>query len=116
MDRPYFLRYLIAALLVDRESVSAVQLPALLGRIRAERLLLAVADHAYAIRRNARRHQRRLRRLGTVLAENQVVLVRSALVAVSADHHLDLRVRIQIVGIFREDRLRVSADIVGVVV
>jgi len=49
---------------------------------------------------NATVHQRRLRGVGTVLTQRQVVLSRAALVAVSADHDLDLRVRGQVRGSF----------------
>src|SRR5580698_3396086 len=60
---------------VNREAGSPVLLPALFGRLRAERLLLAVADHTDTIRSHARRHQRVLRRIGAVLPQRQVVFV-----------------------------------------
>src|SRR5580658_4836278 len=84
---------------VDRELCAAVLLPAALAMLRAELLFLAVAHRAQAIRAYARRHQRLLRGIGAVFAESQVVLDRSALVAVSADHHLESRVLIQEVRI-----------------
>src|SRR5580698_11581202 len=76
---------------VNREAGSPVLLPALFGRLRAERLLLAVADHTDSTRRHSCRHQRILGGVGAVFAQSQVVLVRSALVAVTADHDLDVR-------------------------
>ena len=68
---------------VHCESCAAVQLPALLIRFRAERFFLAIADHADAILCHARADQRGLCRVSAVLAQRQVVLVRTPLVAVS---------------------------------
>ena len=83
---------------------------------RAERLLLAVADHANPRCRHARRHQRILGRVGAPLAQRQVVFVRAALVAVAADHNLDVRMAHQVAGVLRKRRLRIAADRIGVVV
>ena len=52
---------------------------------RVERELLAVADGPDAARRDAERHEVRLRRDGAALAERQVVFGRAALVAVALD-------------------------------
>ena len=75
---------------------------------RAERLLLAVADHADPRCRHARRHQRVLGRVGAPLAQRQVVFVGTALVAVAADHNLHVRMAHQVAGVLRERRLRIA--------
>src|SRR5450631_4423399 len=53
---------------VHREAGAAILLPARLVRLAAERLLLAVADHANPAGRHSRRYQRVLGRVGAPLA------------------------------------------------
>ena len=69
--------------------------PAGFGAFGAERLFLAVADGANAIRRNAQRDQRLLGGVGAIVAQRQVVLGRAALVAVALDGELDVGMLLQ---------------------
>src|SRR5580698_6063355 len=103
-------------LAVDGEAGAAVLLPALFGGLGAEGLLLAVADDANAVGGNACGYQCVLGGVGTILSESQVVFIRSALVAVAADDHLDVRMANQERGVLGQDSRGVVADVVGVVV
>src|SRR5208282_3620826 len=104
------------ASMIDREARAPVQLPALFVGLAAKRLFLAVADDANPVLRHSGGHQRGLGRLGAVLSQGQVVLVRSAFVAVAAEHDFDVGMRDQVIGILRQRSLSVAADIVSVVI
>src|SRR5258708_3675311 len=99
------------------EFCTAVLLPAFLGRLDAERLLLAVTDGANdAVGGHAGVDQGILGGLGTVLTQRKVVLFRAALVAIAADHDLDVEMAPEIRGILGERGLGVAAEIGQVVI
>src|ERR1035441_10356905 len=75
-------------LLVHRESGTAVLLPAVFSRGRAERLFLAIADDSDAVGGHTGCNKGILCGVGAVLAQSEVVLVRAAFVAVAADDNL----------------------------
>ena len=79
-------------LAVERELGAAVLLPAGLGVVGAELLLLAVADNADAVGGDAGFDQRGLGGVGAILAQREVVLGGAAVVAVAADDDADVRV------------------------
>src|SRR5258707_10388654 len=62
---------------------------------RIERPLFAVADGAHARPVDAERGQEVARRIGAAVAEGQVVLLGSALVAMSFDEQVVVRMRLQ---------------------
>src|SRR5579875_1689889 len=103
-------------LVVHRKAGAAILRPALFGGLGAERLFFAVADHPDTAGRYALAYQHVLGRVGAVLAERQVVLVAAALVAVAADYDLDIRVGVQVAGVFGQRSLGVAADIRRVVI
>src|ERR1700730_17783667 len=65
------------------EMTTPVLLPALLGRFRAERLFLAVADRLHVIGSNAPLHQGITDRIRAAIAQGQIVFRRSPFVAVT---------------------------------
>ena len=95
--------------------VPPVLLPALLIGFRAEGLLLSVADDADAAGGDAIGHKRLLKRLGAALPERDVVLCRSALVAVPSDDQFHLGMLEQERGILFSYR-RVLRTEIGLVV
>src|SRR5512146_2664288 len=64
-DRPSIL---LSSLLAEHEVRAAILLPALLVRLVAERLFLAIADGLDAVGADAGLHQRVLHRVGAVVA------------------------------------------------
>src|SRR5260370_207141 len=74
---------------------AAVLLPASLVVLRTEGLLLAEADGADAVRRDAERNDVLLDGVGAAIAEAQVVFGGAALVAVAFDGHCDGGVALQ---------------------
>src|SRR5712692_2329357 len=85
--------------LPGREVRPAVLLPALLGGLGTLRPFLAVADGLLPVRRDSRVHQKLLGGRGALVAESEVVLGRSPLVAVPLNHHGE-------VGILSENPLQ----------
>src|ERR1700744_309861 len=75
----------VPRLSIERETSTPVLLPASLVVLRAELFLFPVADGADAIRSDAPVHQSLFRRVGTIFAQRQVVLSRSAVIAISSD-------------------------------
>src|SRR5688572_18869305 len=72
-----------------------------LGLARIERKLLAVADRANPIAGDSERDEKRLHGKGASFAKREVVLSRTALVAVSLDRNHPARIRLQDFGIGR---------------
>src|SRR5580700_5221854 len=70
----------------------AILLVTLFGRSSAERLFLAVADCFHAIGRDTQGHQELLCRRRAPVAQSQVVLRRTALVAMTFDNNFQLRI------------------------
>src|SRR5579885_3656915 len=101
---------------VNVELRAAVLLPALFGVVGAELLLLAVAHRTQTVRAYSRIHQRLLGGIGAVFAQRQVVFRRAALVAISSNHHLDVRMLVQESRILLDRRLRIRTDLIAVVI
>ena len=74
---------------------ATVLLPASLGALHEERLLLAVADGAHAVPGDAQGDEVLLDGGGTAIAETQVVFRGAALVAMTFDGYFDLRIVLQ---------------------
>src|SRR5215472_7531878 len=98
-------------LLGVHEVSAAVGLPALLGRLRAERFLLAVADRLDVRRVDAALDQGGLHRVGAAVAQRQVVFGRSPLVAVSLNGEAHVGMLLQEVDIALHRRLLVWTDV-----
>src|SRR6266704_1604902 len=81
---------------------ATVLLPATFVVLHAERLFLAVADGAQPVCGNSERDDVLLHGAGAAIAETQIVFGGAALVAVSFDGRLDLRVVLQEIRGFRE--------------
>src|SRR5215468_9251998 len=94
-------------LALREEVVPAVLRPAALVVLSAHRPFLAVGDHGDAIRSDALGLQVAHGRLGTALAEGQVVLVGATLVAVAVDPNELVRIRLEPVHVGIE-RLRIT--------
>ena len=73
--------------------------PAGVGLIDAGRLLFAEADRFDLVFARAEKDQRLLHRVGTLLAEGDVVFAAAALVGVALDQHLELAVVDQELGV-----------------
>src|SRR5215510_15928914 len=82
-------------LALGEEVVAAIPRPAALGVLGAYGAFLPVGHHGDSIRGDAHGHQITHSRLGTALAEGQVVLVGAALVAVAVDPHELVRIRLE---------------------
>ena len=93
-----------------------VLLPALLIRFGAERLFLAVADGLDVVGGNASLDQRVTDGIRAAVAQSQVVLGRSALVAVSLYREGDVGMLLQERDIALQRRLLVGIDIALVIV
>src|SRR5207245_11535139 len=78
-------------LLLIHAGPAPILLPALLIRLSAERLLLAVADRLNAISADAGLHQCIAHRSRTAVTQGQVIFGRAALVAVSFNGEADGR-------------------------
>src|SRR5579859_1468550 len=89
----------------------AVLLPARLVFFRADGLFLAIADGVDAVGRNAELHEIILDGSGAAIAEEQVVLCRTAAVAVALDVELDLRVLAKVFGGMGQAVALVGADV-----
>src|SRR5713226_3442814 len=94
---------------------AAVLLPAGFVALHAEGLLLAEADRAQAVGRNAQRNDVLLDGVGAATAETQVVFRGAALVAVAFDGHFERRVVLEEVRGLRERRAGIRTQ-VGLVV
>src|ERR1051326_2649915 len=90
--------------------VAAVLRPRRLVVTRVERPLFTVADGADAGRVDAERRQVLLRGVRAAVAEGEVVLLGAALVAVTFDQEVVLRVLLEPVGRSRESALRVRRE------
>src|SRR6185312_12520534 len=77
------------------EVVAPVLRPAAFLVLAAERLLLAVADGADPVGADPQLHQFSLHRIGTVVAQRQVVFLGSAVVAVAFNHDRKVRVLVE---------------------
>src|SRR5580693_1236698 len=98
---------------IDGEAGTAILLPAFFRRFGAEGLFLSITDHAQAIGSDPCLNERLLDGVGAALAERQVVLIGTALVAVAADQHLDVGVLSQICRGLGERSLCIAANIVA---
>src|SRR5580704_4779261 len=85
----------LKALFLIHEMATAVLLPTGLVRFSAERLLFAVADGLDIAGADPSSHQRALHGAGTAVAQSQVVLGGSALVAVSLNREVDVGMLLQ---------------------
>src|SRR6187402_190762 len=83
-------------LAIKGELSAAILLVAAFILLGAELLLLAVRDHAQTVGAHASTDERGLCGIGTIFTKGQVVLRRSALIAVTADDDFDRRVGCQI--------------------
>ena len=70
-------------------------MPALFGGGAAERTFLAVADRLQAVGRDAQRNQELLGSGGPAVTQSKVVFGGAALIAMSLDYDLQLRIRTQ---------------------
>src|ERR1700747_2179609 len=95
---------------------AAILLPASFVAFRAERLLFAVADGLDTACNDSQCTQSSLHRAGTLVAQGQVELGRSALVAVSFDRYIDIRVLTEELRVGLQRRLLVATNIRLVVV
>src|SRR6266576_5583743 len=95
---------------------ATVLLPAGLVALVAEGLLLAEADGAEAIGRNAQRNEILLHGGGAAIAQGQVVFRGATLVAVAFDGRLDGRVPLQEVRGLRKGSASVGTNVGFVVV
>lgn len=93
------------------EVVDPVPLPALIVIIGAERFLLAIADGLDSVRRHTFLQQRPLHRLRTARSQREVIFLRSAIVAVSFDDHLDRRMLCQKLRIAVRGRCLITPDV-----
>src|SRR5215510_12932800 len=82
-------------LLRVREMTAAILLPAAFIRLATERFFLTVADGLYPARRQPCLNERILDSIGTTVAESEVVLGRTTLVAMTFQRELDVRVLAQ---------------------
>src|ERR1700733_2700505 len=103
-------------LLIQREAGTAILLPASLIGLAAELLLLAVAHGAHAVRAHTPVDQRLLGRIGTVFTQRQVVLSRSAVIAISPDNDLERGMRGQETRVLGQDCLGIGTDLIAVIV
>src|SRR5438094_3911079 len=92
-----------------------VLLPACLVRLGAERLLFPVTNGLDSVRGDPSRNQRVLHRAGAIVAECEVVLGRSAFVAVALNGEADIGMLLQERDICLNRRLFGRAN-VGLVV
>src|SRR5664279_1188606 len=102
-------------LLRINEVGAAVLLPASFGALAAGRFFLAVADGTDARRRDSLLDQCLLGGIGAILAQRQVVLDGSALVAVALDDESHARMLLQELRIRIDDGFGLWRDFVAVV-
>src|SRR5216683_1314771 len=95
---------------------ATVLLPAAFLALRAERLFLAVADGAQPVCGNSERDDVLLHGAGAAIAEAQIVFRGAALVTVSFDGRLDLRVVLQEIRGFRERLAGIGTNVRFVVI
>jgi hypothetical protein len=103
-------------LLRDDEMCSAVLLPALFVALRASRLFLAVADGTDARGRDAQLHKCVLCGRGAIVAEREIVLGRSAFVAMTLDGEVNVGMLLQVIGIRLQNGLVARAHSVRVII
>src|SRR5690348_6494438 len=92
-----------------------VLLPATFVGLRTERFLFSVTDRLDAVSADASLDQRVLHRIRPVGTQRQVVLGRSALVAMALNRDADIRVLLQELRVGLQRTLLVPPDIVLVV-
>src|SRR5699024_1507353 len=85
--------------------------PAAVGMLAADRTLFTVADHVDLAGRGTVGFQRALHRLGTALAEAQVVFARTALVGIAFQAHVGAGAVLQILGVAGHDLLELGLDL-----
>src|SRR5947209_770777 len=95
---------------------ATVLLPATFVVLHAEGLFLAVADGAQPVCRNSERDKVLLHGAGAAIAVAQIVFGGAALVAVSFDGHLNLRVVLQEIRGFRERLAGIGTNVRFVVI
>src|SRR5216683_616909 len=95
---------------------ATVLLPATFLALRAKRLFLAVADGAQPVCGNSERDDVLLHGAGAAIAKPEVVFGGAALVAVSFDGHLNLRVVLQEIRGFRESIAGIGTNVRFVVI
>src|ERR1700733_14362550 len=103
-------------LLIKRETGTAILLPAGLVGLGAELLFLAVAHGADAIWTDSPIDQSLLGRVGTVLAQGEVIFRRSAVIAIAPDDNFEGRMRSQEACILSQNSLSVGTDLIAVVI
>src|SRR5437867_13148841 len=89
---------------------ATILLPAGFGALHAERLLLAEADGAEAVGRDAQREEILLDGTGAAIAEAEVVFGRTTLIAMALDGELELWIAMQDFGGLRECRASIGPD------
>src|ERR1700724_2248296 len=95
---------------------AAVLLPAAFVGLGTERLLLTVADCLDAAGVHASSHQGTLYRVGAAIAQSQVILGRSTLVAVALHREVDIGMLPQELGIALNGRLLIRTNRIRIVV
>src|SRR3989442_600113 len=95
---------------------ATVLLPATFVVLHAEGLFFAVADGAQPVRGNSERDDVLLHGAGAAIAEAQIVFGGAALVAVSFDGHLNLRVVLQEIRGLRERLAGIGTNVRFVVI
>lgn len=92
-----------------------VLLPAFLTFFRADGLFFAIADGVHPVGGDAQIHQVSLGGIGAAIAQAQVILFASPLVAMSLEVELDTAVLFQEIGGTVQDRFGILPD-VGLVI
>src|SRR5579864_1953647 len=95
---------------------AAVLLPAAFVGLGAERFFLTVADGLDAAGTDSGGDQGTLHRIGAAIAQSQVVLGRSALVAVALNREVDIGMLPQELGITLNGRLLIGTNRIRVIV
>src|SRR5947199_8643501 len=95
---------------------ATILLPAGFGALHAERLLLAEADGAEAVGRDAQRDEILLDGTGAAITEAEVIFGRTTLIAMTFDGYLELWIALQEVGGPREGRASIGTNVSLVIV
>src|SRR5262249_58036464 len=96
---------------VDNGYRSPVLSIGFLGRTDHSRALLAIADGRNPSRRNSRRDEHVLGRLGAAFAEREIVFASTPLIAVAFDRDRDVRVAPKPIGLSGQELTGFGADV-----
>jgi hypothetical protein len=110
-DLPSIMPFISDGDSLSREVDAPVPLPAFFRRLSALGTVLPIRNGGYPIRRNSKIHQEALGCGGATIAETEIVLFTSALIAMAFEDDGGVGMRFQYLGIAGQCLLGIGADI-----